>query len=345
MRTAEYDMHGLVRMRVEGYSAFTLDAFNRPLSRFLTAASGSEADIRVSIGPFRPDLEGCFNVDHRYFLRPGFLFFRGTDKGLAWEAEIRGLDNPDGPISVRWHAPAANRMRFPWTLFPEMVLHLYLLIPLLELALWRRGHFLFHSAAVERDGKACLIAGRGGAGKTTFVMELLRKGWRLLGDDLVILGPGKALAFPTVEAQLEYFASCRATEELSLGAKLGLFAFLAAGRRAPLPTAASAALGSLNLILSGERESPVERGGWDAAMLAVSLRANQLMERSRYVGYRFSTTAFLDAYAYVFPEAGLQGYVADLDAYLGALSASIPFRVLEVPRRWNGSNIGMLLLP
>lgn len=344
MKPVDYDIHGLVRLKVEGHSRFTVDAFNRPLSHF-QVGPGTTPDIRVSIGAFRPDLADCANVDHKYYSRPGYLYFRDSDKGLAWEVEIRGLDDPGGLLEVRWNAGAGNRLHFPWILFPQMVLHLYLIIPLLELRLWQKGHFLFHAAAVEREGKACLIAGRGGAGKTTFVMDLLRKGWRLLGDDLVILGPGGALAFPTIEGQLEYFAAHRTTEELSLGAKLGLFSFLASGRRAPIPTAVSAAPGSLNLVLSRETAAPAALAGWDADMLASSLAANHLMERARYVGYRFSTTAFLDAYAYMQSGSGWGGYAADLAGFLRGLAGTVPFRVLEVPRAWDKRNTGVLLLP
>ncbi len=40
-----------------------------------------------------------------------------------------------------------------------------------------------HAAAVERDGRAVLILGSSGAGKSTSLLSLMRAGWRCLSDD------------------------------------------------------------------------------------------------------------------------------------------------------------------
>lgn len=40
-----------------------------------------------------------------------------------------------------------------------------------------------HAAAVERDGKALLLVGPSGQGKSTFSTRLCERGWRLLSDD------------------------------------------------------------------------------------------------------------------------------------------------------------------
>lgn len=71
---------------------------------------------------------------------------------------------------------------------------------------------VLHAAALERDGRALLIAGPSESGKTTLTLALLRRGYRLLSDDFTPLertsgrvhpflkalgvrpGPGRALA-------------------------------------------------------------------------------------------------------------------------------------------------------
>jgi hypothetical protein len=68
----------------------------------------------------------------------------------------------------------------------------------LELVLLQSGATLIHGAGVERGGRAALFPSWGGVGKTAiakhFVGEL---GWKLLGDDLVILDEsGECVAFP-----------------------------------------------------------------------------------------------------------------------------------------------------
>jgi hypothetical protein len=51
-----------------------------------------------------------------------------------------------------------------------------------------RGRFHVHAAAVaDPKGRAWLLAGENGAGKSTLAYALVRLGWRLMGDDGVIL--------------------------------------------------------------------------------------------------------------------------------------------------------------
>lgn len=50
-----------------------------------------------------------------------------------------------------------------------------------------RGDIPFHATALELDGRAILLAGAGGAGKSTLAAELLTVGAKLIGDDLTVL--------------------------------------------------------------------------------------------------------------------------------------------------------------
>ena len=47
---------------------------------------------------------------------------------------------------------------------------------------------VIHAAAVERDGRALLLPGRPGAGKSTLCAALVIAGWRLLSDELALVG-------------------------------------------------------------------------------------------------------------------------------------------------------------
>jgi len=50
-------------------------------------------------------------------------------------------------------------------------------------------YLMFHAAVVERAGKALLLAGVPGAGKSTLCAGLIHRGWRLLSDELALLDP------------------------------------------------------------------------------------------------------------------------------------------------------------
>jgi hypothetical protein len=65
-------------------------------------------------------------------------------------------------------------------------------------ALLRRRHlFLIHAFAAAWDGRALLLVGGIGSGKTTTGISLLRAGWKLLSNDSPLLADGvMALAYP-----------------------------------------------------------------------------------------------------------------------------------------------------
>lgn len=69
------------------------------------------------------------------------------------------------------------------------------LAPLLR----RRGYYLIHAFAATRNGRAALLVGRSGSGKTTTGLNLLTGGWHLLANDVVLLQqrPDGVYAWPT----------------------------------------------------------------------------------------------------------------------------------------------------
>lgn len=68
----------------------------------------------------------------------------------------------------------------------------------LQMALGQRRYLLLHASGVEKDGKALLMTGESGAGKSTLAALLMTRGWRLLGDEFVLVDPatGMAHGFP-----------------------------------------------------------------------------------------------------------------------------------------------------
>ena len=60
----------------------------------------------------------------------------------------------------------------------------------------RRGVYAIHAGAVEYGGRAAVFSGRSGAGKTTLVLNLLQRGFRLLSDELAIVEPSTQRILP-----------------------------------------------------------------------------------------------------------------------------------------------------
>jgi hypothetical protein len=52
-----------------------------------------------------------------------------------------------------------------------------------------RGRYALHASAVARDGRALLMAGESGSGKSSTALSLIHTGWDWLADDVVLLEP------------------------------------------------------------------------------------------------------------------------------------------------------------
>ena len=61
-------------------------------------------------------------------------------------------------------------------------------------------YIVLHAAALERDGRALLIAGPSESGKTTLALALLREGFRLLSDDFTPLDRATGQVAPFLKA-------------------------------------------------------------------------------------------------------------------------------------------------
>jgi hypothetical protein len=70
---------------------------------------------------------------------------------------------------------------------------------MLTVLCYRRGLVPLHASAVEINGRALLLAGRSGIGKSTLAACLVARGYRLIGDDLVALdhSNGSARIWPS----------------------------------------------------------------------------------------------------------------------------------------------------
>lgn len=305
---AFYDLAGL-RLRVTGLADAAVPDINTRLHWFEVADDGRPADLEVAIGEFAPNLEGCLATDRRYWARPGYLYVQEGDKGLSWRAEIDGLERGAGePLRVRFAHGPRNRRRIPWRLFPDVIVHIYILWPILECELAARGLYMVHAGAVERDGRALLVAGRGGVNKTAAVAELVRRGWRPMSDDFVLLargpdGAARVLAMPTSPRWFEFQLRNMEREDLSLVDKLRLLRVLYRRREVGLELVREARLGPIAIVhtVEGQERPEVSVLGPDAA--AEMLELNCRMERTTYVGLKYIIGRFLEAYRYVVPES------------------------------------------
>lgn len=303
MPSIQYSIHGLVTVRIQGLSSWVLRDLNTKFHFFETQSLPAEADIEVLIGPFQPDLTGARTVDQRYHVRRSYLYFYEEDKDLRWEAEIRWKEN--GKIAIRYSSSASNRLKMPWTFFPEMVLHQYILIPLLEELLIQKGWYLLHAGAAAKNDKAVLWIGRGATYKTTFTLRSLNAGYEILGDDFVLVHGKRIYSFPTSPLMLEFTHRHLKDERLGIWEQFRLASYLASHEKASLPFTDSADIGKGILLRSYDGVPGAGDQSQSQSEKIEMIVTNQLLERSAYVSYRYRIGQFLEAYDYVYP--GVRG--------------------------------------
>ncbi len=304
------DIFGL-RLRLTGLTPARVPDLNNKLHWFATADPGGAADIELVIGPFQPDLEQCFSLDRLYWARPGYLFLQDSDKGLSWQADIDGLERPPGaPLVIRFAHGPTNFHKLPWRLFPDLIAMVYVLWPILEGQLAARGLYLVHAGAAERDGRAVVIAGRGGVNKTAVVAELVRRGWQPMSDDFVLLraaadGRGtEVLALPTSPRWFQFQLRHMEDENLSLVDRLRLLRYLYRQDQVDLTFSRQARLAKLIVLQAspGPRREP-HAEPLQSAAAAECVTLNCRMERTSYVGHGTMIGRFLEAYRYIVPQS------------------------------------------
>lgn len=142
----------LPRGRLEFFLSFGEDEPNPP------SPSGAETPVRfANVSCFHRGSTVSFHT------KDGSWLETDVAAGLAWGRLSRGL------------------LEAPRYVFTDLML-----APLMEM-LKHRGYFGLHAAALTRDGSGYLFPGGVGSGKTTVALSLVRRGFRYLADDKVLL--------------------------------------------------------------------------------------------------------------------------------------------------------------
>lgn len=117
--------------------------------------------------------------------------FLGIGQGALPRVVELSHDGEHWRLEAEPHPPALTLD--PWVLFGVLRSRLA------DYAIRSRpGLIALHASVIERNGFYLAVSGPSKAGKTTLLMELLLRGWRLVSDDLAPIDPaeGTALPFP-----------------------------------------------------------------------------------------------------------------------------------------------------
>ncbi len=203
---------------------------------------------------------------------PDIMIFRGQvpalgDGALQFSPRIEFTQNAlrfDVPGVARYRIDGADRVTIetaPETSPDAAEVRLFFFGTVLAVLCLRRGLIPLHASAVAVDGRAVLLAGDSGLGKSTLAAALMARGYPLLSDDLCALDvsrPGAPVIRPCI-AYLKLWkdAATRlaiATDQLApVRAGLGKF-------RIPIPHAVTGPLPPGQIIMLHRTILPAEAG-------------------------------------------------------------------------------------
>ncbi len=116
------------------------------------------------------------------------LHLTGVEARLGGKHEFV-VEYTNAPGNEVYYSEKHVRITMPFAKLKTGELLLYAAFPFLEVLHQRKLIVTMHAAAVEFSGKAILLLGKAGAGKTSLTLSLCRNhGARLIGNDIVKVG-------------------------------------------------------------------------------------------------------------------------------------------------------------
>ncbi|MDT7041592.1 hypothetical protein [Candidatus Nitronereus thalassa] len=186
---------------IKGAAGLSLSLHGVPLPSDIPLALSAEA-ICLSA----PKNQARIDVHNAVYQDQGRLIFDSRSSGYLFVID-QHLGHVEGYIVDPENVPSELRMN---------LIHLAL-----QNILKRKGYFTLHATSLEKNGRAVLIPGNSGRGKTTAFLSLLRSGYRCLSDDHPLVhenGNGLNIySFPekvdVTEDSIEFFPELRSARE------------------------------------------------------------------------------------------------------------------------------------
>ncbi len=149
----------------------------------------AEYGAALCSGVVAPDLNISFGAGNHVDASSPGEWIEGGHKTMRWRARLCAPDESRLDATIRLSGWPRG--------FGLSLVQGYFVEPLLSIAAARSGVVLLPAAAFEVDGKALVVIGLSGSGKTSLSMQAMALGLPVLGDDQILLTPdGACRPFP-----------------------------------------------------------------------------------------------------------------------------------------------------
>jgi len=286
-------------------------------------------DLDVEIGPLTivPPADARL-INRKFWVAPDYFACADTYKVLSWKVEIRGWDS--GRVRLRIEPGGLGTVALGSRLIDCTVRYLLAL----------KGAPVVHCCGVVIGGRASLLSGRSGVGKSTLAMQLVGLGAALLGDNWVGIHNGQAWSFHTPVSVHDYNVARNIYERMPTGQRLDMWgkAFLRRVSLGYLKKSTPIALrqlfpeivaehAPLHTVLTFSQGPHFAISPLNRSVAIRRLVANDMMDREAY--YRY-----MQVYAAVFPDGLAAAHWRRLGENLDrAFPAGTGFHEVMVERR------------
>lgn len=156
-------------MQVYYYAAFGLNIRSEIEIPELFACQEVQPDLVIQAGAVPDSLENSIEYGNLFQYSKNAFLFKSRNSGKFLFKNDRELIVEKYPHST------------------DEDIRVLLLSVVLGIVLHRKNKFALHASAVEMDGRAVLFSGRCGSGKSTLAAGFLKRGARLLSDDIAVI--------------------------------------------------------------------------------------------------------------------------------------------------------------
>ncbi len=337
-REINYNLHDLLKFKIQTKSKLNLLRDINFFFSYFECKEVQDPDIILKIGKFTPSNQDCTLVDHKYWIKDNYFYCKDQEGKAKWEVEIFGFASGRATINFNGHVSGIEQILIPDYLAQNIILR-----PLIELKLFEKGYISIHGLGLEKDGDAYIFAARGGAHKTRIAMDLMRNGgYRLIGDDRMIVGKEYVFSYPLFFNLVRFRAENMDDEHIStISDKLKMIGYLNSkegGKKGTEIIADKSKLKKIFLIARKEGQENLKCKTLNPEEFSKRIVNSNKMEM---LSSGVSQLAFIPfmrymlAYSYVFPESKIARYWSNLKVKLKESLENIPLYQIDLPERYN----------
>lgn len=336
-QSLNYNIHNILKYQIILDQKFNLINYLNIEHRFFEVDDVENPDIILNIGKFKPSNEDCYLVDSKYYIKENYFYCKDSVDKTKWEVEIFGFESGETKINFDIKVPGFRG------LLPILGAHNLFLSPLIDYKLSQKGYFLLHSAGLSKDNKAFLLAGMGGAFKTTLAMDFIRKaGFNFFGDERIILCDGSVWSYPVSLVSFGFRCKYLPTEKKrNFLDKIGLIKYNYENydhlNNVGVNVAEMTTLGALFFITKNANKKSVGKKNCSLEDAIDRLVINDKMEMSHaYMPSLMGISSnpyfeYMLAYSFVFPNSKVATHWDNLKIKLKKSLKNIPLYDVELP--------------